>query len=218
MYNQATINAELSVQSGVNPGDVASWTAYQDFIMNLQQFRVYLAMLGGQPYVSMIHTPGVYYSIASATTAFQGTVLAFIGDHRATKEPMPVCLPTIKSWDWHTGGACTDFTKLGKYYTAEGIKGTLWMPGAGGGAPATIKGPTLLAIPNALVDLLRMQGPAIAPHNVLATVNDFVQSSGHPAGQQWECIRKWCLVGSQAGANGKARCLHQARHHQQQGF
>jgi hypothetical protein len=35
MYNLATINAKLSVQSGVNPGNVASQTAFQDFVMNV---------------------------------------------------------------------------------------------------------------------------------------------------------------------------------------
>jgi hypothetical protein len=63
----------------------------------------------------MIHTPGVYYFIASATSTFQEKVLAFIRDRRATKEPTPVCLPTTKSWDWHTGHAIMDFTKLDEY-------------------------------------------------------------------------------------------------------
>ncbi len=79
------------------------------------------------------------------------------------------------------------------------------MPGAGNGAPATIKVPNLLAIPNDLVDLLCTQDPAITPHNVLATIDNFVQSSGHPAGQQWEWVCKWCLVASQAGAKGKSK-------------
>ncbi len=43
------------------------------------------------------------------------------------------------------------------------------------------------------------------PHNMLATINDFIQNSGHQAGQQWECVCKWCLVMSQAGANGKSK-------------
>jgi hypothetical protein len=103
------------------------------------------------------------------------------------------------------GDACMDFTKLDKYYTTEVNKGTLWTPGAGNGTRATIKVPNLLAMPNALVDLLRTQGLAIMPHDVLGTINIFVQSSGHPTGQQWECVHKWCLVASQAGANGKSK-------------
>ncbi len=87
----------------------------------------------------------------------------------------------------------------------ETNKDTLWMLVAGDGATAAIKVPNLLAIPNALVDLLCTQGPAIMPHNVLATVDNFIQTSGHSTGQQWECICKWCLVASQAGANEKSK-------------
>ena len=83
MYDPATIEAELSVQFRGTPGDMANRTAFCDFVVNVQQFRVYLAMLGGQTHVSMIHTPGVYYSITSATSTYQqGKVLAFIGERR----------------------------------------------------------------------------------------------------------------------------------------
>jgi hypothetical protein len=36
-------------------------------------------------------------------------------------------------------------------------------------------------------------------------VDKFIQNSGHPPGQQWECIRRWCLVACQTGTNGKSR-------------
>jgi hypothetical protein len=80
MYNAEMIRAELGVQRGVNPGDAASRAAFRDFIVNVQHLRVYLAMLGGQAHVTMIHTSGVYYSISPSTSAYQGKVLAFIGD------------------------------------------------------------------------------------------------------------------------------------------
>ncbi len=99
MYDPATIEAELAVQCGINPTNTTSCTSFWDFAVNVQQFRIYLAMLGGQPHVTMIHTPGVYYSINPATNAYQGRVLAFIGDQRATKEPSPVCMPTTKTWE-----------------------------------------------------------------------------------------------------------------------
>jgi hypothetical protein len=204
MYNLGAINAELAIQSRINPADAASQSAFRDFAVNVQKFRVYFAMLGGQPYVSMIHTPGVYYSIDVLTSAYQGKVLAFMGDRRATKEPTPVWLPSTKAWGWHTGDANTDFAKLEEYYTTDGNKDSLWRPGANDGAVATVKVPNLLAILNALVDLLQAQGAAITPHNVLAMVDDFLQSSHHPPGNQWDCVCKWCLVACQAGTNGKS--------------
>ncbi len=62
MYDPATIEAELAVQRGINPTNATSRTSLRDFAVNVQQFRVYLAMLGGQPHVTMIHTPRAYYS------------------------------------------------------------------------------------------------------------------------------------------------------------
>jgi hypothetical protein len=182
LYSEDTINAKLAVQSGINPGDPASWAAFREFITNVQQFRVYLAMLGGQPYVTMIHTPGVYFIIVQATSQYQGKVLAFIGNRRATKEPTPVCLSATKTWEWHAGHANCSFDKLKEFYGEEANKGKLWTLGAGDGVAEEAKVPNLLAIPNALVDLLRPQGTAITPYAVLETVDNFIKSDRHPGG------------------------------------
>jgi len=97
MFDPATIQAELAVQLRGTPGDLANRTSFREFMVNVQEFRVYLAMLENQTHVSMIHTPGVYYSLASTTSTYQGKVLAFIGDRRATNEPTLICLPTTKT-------------------------------------------------------------------------------------------------------------------------
>jgi hypothetical protein len=131
--------------------------------------------------------------------------MALIGDCRTTKEPTLVCLPTTKSWEWHTGDAIADFVKVEVYYAVEANKGTLWTPGANDGPPSAVPVPNLLEIPNALVDLLRMQGPAITPQDVLPTVDNFIQSSRHPQVQQWECVQQWCLVPCQMGKNGRSK-------------
>ncbi len=70
MYDPATIQAELTVQLRGTPGDLANRTSFREFVVNVQEFRVYLAMLGNQTHVSMIHTPGVYYSLASPTSTY----------------------------------------------------------------------------------------------------------------------------------------------------
>ena len=71
MYDPASIQAELAVQLRGTPGDPTNRTSFREFVVNVQEFRVYLAMLGNQTHVSMIHTPGVYYSLASATSTYQ---------------------------------------------------------------------------------------------------------------------------------------------------
>jgi hypothetical protein len=97
MYDLALIDTKLSVQLAVDPGDATLCTAFRDFVVSLQQFQVYLAMLGGQSYITMVDTPGVCYSIKVSTSAYQGKIMVFFGDRRATKESTPVCLPTTKS-------------------------------------------------------------------------------------------------------------------------
>jgi len=207
MYDPASIQAELAVQLRGTPGDLANRTSFREFVVNVQEFRVYLAMLGTQTHVSMMYTPGMYYSLASVTSTYQGKVLAFIGDRRATKEPTPICLQTTKTWEWHAGDAVTDFEKFREFHDVEANKGNLWTPTAGDGVPAELRVPNLLAIPNMLVDLLRNQGSAITPHDILASTDDFVQDSREP-GQHWEYVRKWCLVAGQANASGKSKvCL-----------
>ncbi len=99
----------------------------------------------------------------------------------------------------------TDFLKVKAYYAVKANKDTLWTPGANDGAPSAVPVLNLLAIPNALVNLLCTQGPAITSHDVLKTVASFIQSSGHPQGQQWECIHVWCLVACQTGNRGKSK-------------
>jgi hypothetical protein len=166
-----------------------------------------MAMLGNHTHVSMIHTPGVYYFLASATSTYQGKGLAFIGDRRATKEPTPICLPTTKTWEWHTSNAVMDFEKFSEFHNVEANKGNLWTPTVGDGVHDELMVPNLLAISNMLVNLLRNQGSAVTPHDVLASIDDFVQESGEP-GHHWEYVRKWCLVAGQANANGKSKvCL-----------
>ena len=122
-----------------------------------------------------------------------------------TKEPNPVCLPTTKTWEWYLGNAITDFEAFDDHFTVEANRGTLLMLDASDGAPGAIPVPHLLAIPNVLVNLLCTQGLAITPHNVLLTVDNFILSSLHPPGPQWDCVQKWCLVAGQSGANGRAR-------------
>ena len=210
MYDLVTIQAELAVQLRGTPGDLANRTSFREFVVNVQEFRVYLAMLGNQTHVSMIHTPGVYYSLMSATSTYQGKVLAFIGDQRATKEPTAICLPTTNTWEWHTGSTVIDFDKIIEFHNVEANKGNLWMPTVGDRAPAELKVPNLVDIPNMLIDLLQNQGSAVTPYDVLASINDFFQQTSNK-------VDNLVITGSTSGSGvwwqakriptGKARCF-----------
>ena len=80
MYDPGNLEAELAIQHGVTPGDATSCQTFKDFVVNVHKFRGYLAMLGGKHVITMLHTPGVFYSINPLMRAYQGRVLAIIGD------------------------------------------------------------------------------------------------------------------------------------------
>jgi hypothetical protein len=202
MYDPEIIAAELKLQSNID-GDQAKRTAFRDFSVNYTQLRMYLAMAGAQVTVTMIHTRGAYYSIKSATNGYQGRVLAFIGDRRTTKEFIPICLPTDKTWQWFTGKAIIDDTKFLKYHGNQANLGTLWKPTTNEGTGVDVKVPHLLAIPNILVNVLRNQGTAATPADVLTAVNKIITSAITPR-MSWDLIRNWCMVAGQAGNNNKS--------------
>jgi hypothetical protein len=76
----------------------------------------------------------------------------------------------------------TNFAAFEDHYATNSSRGTLWTPVAGEDTSGAIQVPHLLAIPNVLVDLLRTQGTAIMPHEVLMMVDDFITSSLLPTG------------------------------------
>ncbi len=205
LYDPATFEAKLTVQHGINPTNATSRLSFRDFAISDQPFCVYLAMLGGQPHVTMIHTPGAYYSINSATSAYQGWVLAFIGDQRASKEPNPVCMPTTKTWEWFSSDVVTNFAAFEDHYAAKTSRGTQWMPVVGEDTSDAIQVPHLLAIPNILVDLLCTQGMAITPHEVLMMVDNLLPLACTPLANNGSAFVSGALWWANLGPMGRAR-------------
>ncbi len=84
-------------------------------MVNVQEVKVYLAIFAAQSTVTMVHTPGAYYSTNPGTAAYQGKVMVFIGNCRLTKEPTPICLPTTKTWEWFLGQGLNNVEKFNSF-------------------------------------------------------------------------------------------------------
>ena len=135
--------------------------AFSEFATKYTQLRVYLAMVGKQKNVTMIHTLGVFYSVSTATNAYQGKVLGFLGNRRATKEPTPVCLPQVKAWQWYSGQVNTDKDNFVEFFEDKGNKSKWWTPDSQ--MTSKSRAPFLLALPNTMVEILRESGGGIYP-------------------------------------------------------
>jgi hypothetical protein len=179
MYGAEIIAAELKLQSNIG-GNPAKRAAFRNFSVNYTQLQMYLAMAGAQVMVTMIHTPGAYYSIKSATNGYQGWVLAFIRDRRATKEPTLICLPMDKKWQWFMGKVIIDDTKFLEYHGNQANLGTLWKPTTNEGMAVDVEVPHLLVIPNILIAIIRNQGTGATPADVLTAVNKIITSAITP--------------------------------------
>jgi hypothetical protein len=93
MYDLAVIDIELSIQLAVDPGDATLCAAFRDFVINIQQFWVYLAMLGGQSCVIMVDTLGVYCSIRASASAYQGKLWHSLVTDELPKNPPQYASP-----------------------------------------------------------------------------------------------------------------------------
>jgi hypothetical protein len=159
-------------------------------------------MIGDQKTITMIHTLGVFYSLNQATNAYQGKVLAFIWDRWATRDPTPICLLQTKAWQWSAGKASEDAQSFKAHYANSAIQGTWWRPM---GETTEIKAPYLLALPNALVELLRDQNMPAMLANILTTINEvMVNAGGGLAEELWSTVRDWFICAGQAGQNNKS--------------
>ena len=149
MYEPRTLEAELSLQAGIMEGNTNALARFKDFAVNYGQLRVYAVMVGDQKTITMIHTLGTFYSLKQATNAYQGKVVGFIGDRRATKEPTPICLPQTKAWQWFKGQASNDRELFQTHYGDPAMGGNFWRPP---GDKVELTAPFLLALPSAIVE------------------------------------------------------------------
>jgi hypothetical protein len=183
--------------------NVAKQNAFREFTTNYNQMRMYIAMVGEQKSITMIHTIGAYYSIRAATNSYQGKVMGFIGDRRATKEPTPICLPQVKAWQWYTGHVNTDKEDFMTFYEEEANRNKWWTPTLA--MTQETKAPHLLAIPNAMVAILQESGGAATPSDVLNAVDELQQATeGAITKEQWKTVIDWCMLAGQANQNGKS--------------
>ncbi len=73
------------------------------------------------------------------------------------------------------------------------------------GETTDIKAPYLLALPNALVELLRDQNTPATLADVLSTINEVTANAGGGLAEDlWSTVQDWCICARQAGQNNKS--------------
>ncbi len=108
---------------------------------SLQDFKAYLFVKQGSCFATVVHSPLKFAAISAATQ------LGFVGDRTATREPTPILLPQLKTWQWVKESVFTDGPALIKHYEDDASRiGNLWK---GEGVDATSKGEIQVPRPSA---------------------------------------------------------------------
>ncbi len=201
MYNPAMLEVDLSLQQDIQ-GNNTQQAAFRDFTVNYTQLQVYLAMLGDYKMVTMIPTLRAFYSLKLGTNTYQGKVLEFIGDQLATMEPTPICFPQTKAWQWFTNNVVSNQEEFQTFYDDLDNQGTWWKPTR---PMSKMKAPFLLAIPNALMELLQDQGTPTTPADILTTISEVTAiTHGGITKDQWHTVGDWCILAGQGSASNKS--------------
>ncbi len=109
---------ELAWQKRVE-GDKTKITQFQEMVGALQEFKTYLFMKRGSAFCTVIHSPTKFMALNEATQHLQKHFIGFIGDRTLTRDPMPILLPTQKTWQWVKEMVATDGPTIIAFYEED---------------------------------------------------------------------------------------------------
>ena len=200
--DEPTVGAELLWQRNVN-GEAARIDAFTERVLGLQEFKAFAFMTVGSPWVQIGHGIGKFFSIYGTVPELDGKAVMFVGDRGWTRDPVAVQPPVQNTWKWITVNVVTDEAAiLGAAQAGQGTGGTgLWQSGGGNVPMEDVKVPYILALPGVLVEFIHAQGGQCRPHELL---REAIRLAGmyQLAEEEWSLVKKWCMVGAQAKANG----------------
>ncbi len=174
---------------------------------SIQDFKAYLFIKQGSGFATVMHSPLKFAAISAATQHLQGRIIGFVGDRTVTREPTPILLPQLKTWQWVKELVFTDGPALIEHYEDDASRiGTLWKgEGANAASKVEIPVPRLIAIPLWLLDRIRKEGRALMPHKILKIVVAHLEEANDAQyATAWETLATWCYMASQGNKDGES--------------
>lgn len=181
-------------------GDTAKINQWKEIRGSIQEFKAYLFIKQGSCFVTVVHSQMKFAAISAATLHLQGRIIGFVGDRTTTREPTPILLPQLKTWQWVKDTVATDGPALIKHFEDDTLRnGTLWR-GKGGEeiAKQEIQAPRLVVIPLWLLERIRQEGRALMPYEILRVILKHVEEVNTQAyADAWDLVVAWCIMASQ---------------------
>ena len=195
---QSVVTAELLWQKSVN-GEAARIASFTERVLGLQEFKAFVFMKSGSPWVHVGHGLGKFYSVYGTVPELDGKVLMFVGDRGWTRDPMPVQPPVQNTWKWITVNAATEERELLAFVQGNAGAVGLWHATGGNITRQEVKVPYVLALPGVLLEFIHARGGQCRPHELLQEVRRLEGEYTIP-NDNWELVAKWCMVAAQASA------------------
>ena len=145
------------------------------------------------------------YSTTTDITTLHGKVVLFMGDHKGTRECVPIILPPISTFEWKKCSVIDDKDKLLAWYADNPSEyGNLWDPTLMDGMKVELHIPWMIALPLKAASLYHQFNGPVMPHEFLNTVEHHLASpdTSLDNGDDWGLVQKWLLVAAQKDGGG----------------
>jgi hypothetical protein len=157
--------------------DTSKIKVFQDTTGGLKELKTYLLINKGSTYCSVLHSPMKLMAISKAMQHLQGRFISFVGDCTVTREPNPILLPLLKTWQWVMEELCTTRPDPLEYYQKDASRQEkLWSLLGVGATKEETNVPWLLLIPLVLFKKIWAEGCPLIPHKVLKLVMAHLES------------------------------------------
>jgi hypothetical protein len=203
----ATMTQELAWQRSVG-GETNKISQWKEVIGSLQEFKAYIFVKQGSCYVTVLHSPMKFAVISAVTQHLQGRIIGFVGDRTITRKPTPILLPQQKTWQLVKETVFSNGEAMIKHFEDDLARaGTLWKgEGVHNEAPKVeLHAPRLLAILFWLLDLIRKEGRALMPYEVLRIIiNHLNKVNTQEYANGWATVVAWCTLAAQGNMTGES--------------
>jgi len=125
-------------------------------------------MQPGEAFLVVGHTLSTIYSTTTDIASYHGKVVLFTGDMTATRECIPVVLPTLSAFAWKKCRVVDDRSKLAEWYADNPVEyGNLWDPTGQDGTRMELLVPRKLTLPLWAAKLYHNFNGAVMPDATL---------------------------------------------------
>jgi hypothetical protein len=158
-------------------GDLTKLTTWKLKATASPGLQFFAYMQPGEAFLVVGHSMATIYSMTTDIASFHGKVVLFMGDHKGTRECVPVILPPQSTFEWKKCSVVNDKEKLLSWYADNPSEyGKLCDPMANDDPKVELHVPRMIALPLQAASLYRQLKGAMMPQELLDAMEKHLAS------------------------------------------